>query len=936
MHPREQSQTPDQERRVRRIAFIVVILLAVLTFGATFARMYADYLWHRHDSGAVVVFSTALKMRLTLLVIGWVIATVVIYLSGKIALSAVLIFARSPETMAEEVLYRIVSFLQRTGLVILRVGSPIVGFFFGVGLGSNWEESLRFLNAVQFGRSDPIFSADYGYYVFQLPFYNAILGWAFGLWAFSAAIVLLVYFGIRSAATITRVSLTSPTTRIQISIMAAVGLLLLAAFVWLKRYDLVNAPHTRFTGAGYATLKEISALGIVSMILLATAALTIVNIRLWRAYAAPVAGGAVALLVYIIGAGVYPGIVQNYEVKPNELERERPYITRAIEATRWGYNLDKVGLRPVEVQLRPTEQEIREAEGTIGNMRLWDPDILRSNMQVQQSLRNYYVFQDIDVGRYEIAGRRRLIMLGVRDLLTEGLPAGSSTWQNERMQYTHGNGIAAVKVNSSTVEGNPHYLLKDVPPKGVPELELTQPRIYFSDMVGADGAPVDRYVIVRSELPEFDYSMAEEETEHRWTGTRGIPISGFFTKLLFSIHLGDQNILFTHAITPETRLLWRRSVRVRARSIFPWLLWDADPYIAIVKGRAVWILDGYSKTNAIPYSEPTVVRGQPVNYIRNSVKMTIDAYTGDWKAYAMEPDDPILRCYDKIYPGLLTDVSEAPEEIRRQFRYPEDMFMVQSLQLGRYHITDPTRFYRDEDAWAVAKQTSAEGAGAQMKPYYVQMRLPDEKRDVFLLILPFTPAGRSNMIGWMAAHCDPEDYGRLTLYKFQTDRNINGPEQQEAKFENDVELSKVMTLLSQRGSRVRHGNLLVVPIGSSVMYLKTLFLEADRPGIQTIPELKLIVLAYGDKIVFAESYARALQMLTGDDRQQPQPTAPTDPAQPTEAVPSVVMSEGAREALALIQRGEDALKNGDWAAYGKAQDELKSLMNRLAQGGGAN
>lgn len=921
--PRE-SEFKRSERRFRLIGYTVLTLVVLLAFSTAFARIYADYLWHVHDTGTPQVFLTPLKTKALLFVAGWIVCFLVMIVSGRLALNTLIILGREPQTIADHILQRVLNFLQSSGPRLVLWLSVVVSFFFAVALSTNWDDYLRFTHAESFGRNDPVFGLDVSFYVFKLPFLSSLAGWLLSVWLFAALVAGMIYVLIRSSASLARMPMTTPTIRVHFTVVAALGLGFLGMTAYLNRYGLMDTPNSGFHGPGYATMKEIGARTVVAFALWIFAALTLLNIRMWKAYVMPAAGVIVVGLIEIIGVRIYPGIVQSYEVKPNELALQKPYISNAIAATRWAYNLDSVAITPVQANLRPTEMELADARETIENMRLWDPDVLRANLQTMQSFRNYYVFQDIDVDRYEIEGKQRLIMLGARDLLSEGLPERSNTWQNVAMQYTHGNGVVAVRVNGATDEGTPEFLLKDAPPVGVPDLKISEPRIYFSDRVDQSGFPTDRYVIVRTELPEFDYSSATEESTHKWTGTRGIPISGAFTRLLFALCLGDQNLLLTHGLTNESKLLWRRSIRIRAKAILPWLTWDQDPYIAIIGGRLTWILDGYSATDGVPYSAESLISGEKINYVRNSVKMTIDAYDGSWKAYAMDADEPIMKCYSRIYPNILTPVAEAPAELKKHFRYAEGMFMLQSLQLGKYHLTDPVQFYRAEDVWNVAHQTTSEGTGSEMAPYYVQMRLPDEKKDAFMLILPFTPAGRANMIGWLAAHCDPEDYGKLTLYRFQNDRNINGPAQQEAKFDNDVEISKMLTLLNQQGSRIRHGNLLVVPIGKSVMYVKPLFLETNRPGLPAIPELKLVLLAFANKVVFANSYEKALEALIG--KTAPQAPIVTTPDKQTPEEPPADL----KRALQLLDQGDAALKNGDWAAYGKAQSELKKLLRELA------
>jgi uncharacterized membrane protein (UPF0182 family) len=715
--------------------------------------------------------------------------------------------------------------------------------------------------------------------------------------------------------------------RIQGHMSALFGALVivLGITLWYSRFDAGTILSDRFTGASYADLQALS----VKFVLAAIMVLGGILVLLRRTYVmAGVAIGA-TLAVHLIGVVLWPYLIQNYKVAPNELTLQTPYIRRALDATRYAYSLDKIENVDFNVQLQPTTAALEQAQTTLDSMRLWDPDVLKLTVDNLQSLRDYFAFQDIDVDRYTINGRQLLIMLGARDLVTERLDESRKNWQNLRLQYTHGNGVVAVPVNRAGASGQPKFLLSDIPPQGASELAISQPRIYYSDSRDDSGAEANRYIFVRSKLPEFDYSVSGDG-EHRWEGERGIPIAGAWRRMVYAYVFGDKDLLFTDALTEETRLLYRRSVRERARHIFPYLKWDNDPYITIVGGRLVWILDGYTTTGSIPYSALAQVGATRLNYIRNSVKMTIDAYTGDWNAYVMDADDPIIRTYQKIYPGLLQPEGEVPPEIREHFRYPEDLFLLQAFQLTLYHQLDNNpdaeaqKFFRFEDAWQVPDQAQSAGHSGPMSPYYVQMRLPNEQKDGFMLILPFNPKDRPNMIGWLAAHCDPDDYGRLQLFRFPRDKNINGPAQQEASFQTDLELSKQITLIGQVGSEVVHGNLLVVPIGQSVMYVKTLFLVSRQTGIRPLPELKLIVLAYSNKIVFAESYDRALQLLTSAEAGQPE-------SEESSAIEGVFDPQVAQKALQLIEQGRKALAAGDWATYGKIQRDLEEILKRAAR-----
>jgi uncharacterized membrane protein (UPF0182 family) len=910
---------PDQQRkRLLKIGIPIAMLLLLLTFGSALVRLQADAWWYTLDARASVVFYAPLRIRSVLFVIGALVSFLALYASVAKALRANIIIEHAG-------LIDIMPAIKAIHRGIRKLLVPAcmgLGVVFGLSFSSLWEKWLLQANAETFDIRDPIFNLDYSWFVFELPWRQGLFAWL-GVLAMTVLLATaLVYYIVPLLAQAARMPIHVPKIQNHICVLVSAVFVLVGISIWYSRFDAGSTIGDRFTGAGYAEMQALGAKAVLAVITFLAGVFILVR----RRYAAIALGLGTSAAVFFLGVAIWPALVQSYKVAPNELALQAPYIENALDATRYAYSLNGIESVDYDVQLQPTQAALSEASTTLENMRLWDPKILRETIDNLQSLRNYFGFQDIDVDRYTIDGRQRLIMLGARDLISNRLDASRRNWQNLRLQYTHGNGVVAVPVNRAEASGQPEFLLQDIPPRGVSELQVDQPRIYFSDSQNPAGTAMDRYVFVRSAQPEFDYSAGGEK-DYRWEGSGGIPISGGWRRFVYSYYFGDKDLLFTDAFTAETRLLYRRNIRDRAAHILPFLKWDNDPYITIVDGRLVWILDGYTITNAIPYSAMSQVGSTRLNYIRNSVKMTIDAYSGEWAAYVMDAKDPILRAYSKIYPGLLSSPAEAPEQVRKHFRYPEDLFLLQAFHLALYHALDtdpaaePAKFFRYEDAWQVPDQAHSTGETGPMSPYFVQMRLPNEKKDGFLLILPFNPKGRPNMIGWLAAHCDPDEYGKLQLFRFPRDKNINGPAQQEASFQTDLELSKQITLIGQVGSEVLHGNLLVVPVGQSVMYVKTLFLVSRQSGIKALPELKLVVLAYSNKIVFAENYPRALQLLTSRSVAGPIP----------EATEGTLDATRAQQAIKLLERGQDALGKGDWSGYGRAQAELESLLREAAK-----
>ncbi len=916
---------PRQRRALIRLFVAIGIVTLLLGLSGVISRFLMDYWWYKEDVDATVVFFRPLLLRPLFFLGGFIVASAVIYLVGRAALSTPAVRRVLDTPMFDHPYYQILARGHGWFLKMLRLVAVFFGLLFGLAASAHWKTFLLYVHAEPFGKTDPIFGLDYSFFVFRLPLIEWIVGTVMALTIISALLLAVVHLGIAGLAVVARVHLRDPAPRRHFTIVGAVFLFVLGVQIYVSRYGSVITLGPRITGASYADLQAVGAQAVAAWVLWLSAVAALITIG--KQYAGLIAGAVASGVVYIAGVAIWPQMVQSYKVQPNELQMETPYIAHAIEATRWAYALDKINVRAdYPATVRPSPEEIAGADQTLRNMRLWDPFILRTSVQQLQGLRDYYVFHDIDVDRYEIDGQQRMLMLGARDLVIQPGDTQRSNWQSLRLIYTHGNGIVACPVNEAGSSGKPVFFLKDLPPSGQPELEVVQPRIYFSD------AELSRYVIVRTRQEEFDRPgrTSGEDVFHRWEGEKGVGIASRFRRFMASLYFGEYDILLTRAVSDESVILFNRAIRERAEKLFPYLIWDNDPYIAIVDKRLTWIMDGYTTTDAIPYSSHTSMRGTLFNYVRNSVKLTIDAYTGEWKAYVMDEECPILKTWAKIYPGLLTPKSEAPASLVEHFRYPEDLFTAQAHQLALYHVTDPQVFFQRNDAWEVPTVDGAaqQSGSRRMVPYYVQMRLPEDERDAFMLILPFTPLNRPNMIGWLAAHCDPHSYGEMVLYVFPEDRSINGPAQQNAMFNQDSELAQVVTLLDQRGSQLQHGNLLVVPLGGSVMYVKTFFLVAS--GGQMIPELKLVVLAFSDKIVFADTYPRALEMLLGerppvDVGPQPQPD------EPRETPPSgVAEGEVARLALEVLRQAQAAQQRGDWAAYGEALRRLEDLLRNAA------
>jgi uncharacterized protein len=923
--------TPEQRRKILRFGWAVFGLIALLVVIMGVITPYTNFMWYTHDARQPQVFFIGYLTRGQLFALSFIASVAVLYFSLSKAFGVSLVYLRRPESYGELLISRVLGTVQTAGPTVVKVASLFLGFIVAAGFSANWQSYLLARNAQSFGQTDPIFGLDLGFFVFILPWYLHAAGYVLFLLLLTTAATIGIYVGMQVMASLAKVELARPSVRMHICLLAGLSLIALAAYMFLKRYEFGLVQSAQFTGASFAGIRQMWAQTIMSALVALLGVVVIVNGRYWTPFKTLSYGGAAVAAAYVIGMLIYPAVIQRIVVEPDKVRVESPFARRAIAMTRYAYGLDQIEVRDFDVRAQPTPEEIQASRTTIDNMRLWDPEVLRRSLERLQLLRPYYGFHDVDIDRYQIEGRQSMVMLAPRDIRLEGLTADARAWVNMRLQYTHGYGVTMSPVNTATTIGQPTFLIKNIPPVSPEEIPLTQPRIYFSDTRDAMRRPTDEYAIVNTQIDEFDY-MSEEEVprSYRWTGQRGVPIGGFATRLAYTVSLGDINVLISGNITNESRLLYRRNVLERASLIYPFLRFDNDPYIVIYNGRLVWILDGYTTTSQIPYSAMTRGGSTRINYIRNPVKVVIDAYTGEANAYAIEPDEPILRAYRNIYAGLVHDMSELPIGLERHFRYPEDMFMLQCGALTQYHVTDPVTFINNADAWELPTERGRTGGTEAMKAYFVQIRLPGEDRDAFLLILPFTPRERPNMSGWLAADCDPENYGRLTLYKFPRGSNMPGPAQMENSFNTDREIADINRQLNNEQSMIVPGNLLIVPIGQSVMYVKPLFLQSRTPGLGQIPELKKVIMAFEQPVV-ADTYQMALQRLLGQAPPAPRPIGVVEQDDPPPlGEPEGVEATELRRVVDLLRQADDALRAGDFARFGDLQRQARQRLEELA------
>lgn len=798
--------------------------------------------------------------------------------------------------------------------------------------GSAWETVLQYLNPSSFAIQDPIYQQDVGFYLFRLPLYQWLQQVALSLGLWSLVLAVAVY-SLKGELSIGRgwQHLVTGGAKIHLCLLLAAIALAVTAGFWLERYELLYSPDGVVYGAGFtdvhARLSSYWFMGISTLVL---AALFIGS--LWqRSVALPVFGMGVYVLALVLVSGLYPWFQQEFIVEPNELTKEAPYIAHSIDLTRKAYNLETVERQDYPVENQLDQASIAAKQSTLQNIRLWDYRPLLSTYQQLQEIRLYYRFSDVDVDRYTLDGDYQQVMLAARELDYSRVPTEAKTWVNQRLKYTHGFGAVMSPVNRVTRNGLPEFLIQDIPPVSNTSLEITQPRLYY-------GETTDSYIFTGTNTDEFDYPRSEENAANRYDGLGGVPMPTWFHRLAYALDLGNFTVLISNYFTPESRILYHRPILERVQQIAPFLSYDNDPYLTIVDGRLQWIIDAYTVSDRFPYSAPVsrspdftqafqgsnisqVLQAQ-TNYIRNSVKVVIDAYDGVPQFYVVDDQDPLLNTYRQIFPNLFRDRDQIPEALQTHFRYPVDFFKIQAQMYAVYHMSNPEEFYNREDVWRFPLEIY-EGRQVVMEPYYVIMDLPGGDRNEFTLILPFTPTNRDNMIAWMAARSDGSSYGKLLLYEFPKQELIYGPRQIEARIDQDPDISQQLTLWSQEGSRVIRGDLLVIPIQQSLLYVEPVYLRAEQGAL---PELRRVIISYGDRTVMEPSLDEAIAAIFGS----PAPADRPDTGAAGTPVPPALVND----ALTAYQNAQNALQQGDWASYGRYQQELGDLLERLNQPSG--
>ncbi|MDX1624709.1 MAG: UPF0182 family protein [Gemmatimonadota bacterium] len=816
-------------------------------------------------------------------------------------------------------------------------GAAFLAFLFSAAVSGAWLDVLAYLNQRPFDLVDPLFGRNVGWYVFTLPVYRLVQNLAFLLLIAALVILGIVY--------VTSGGLEIAENRIRfrdrpLRHLAAHVALLFLVLAWGYHLDLAELVYSArgvVYGASYTDVHaQVLGYRVLIAIALAGFGVTVYDFVRGRYGLTLTALGALVLGM-IVFQGLYPGAIQQFEVEPNEIAREEPYIARNIAYTRRAFDLHTVEARPFGIEPGASVESLSEAEETLRNIRLWDWRPLLDTYSQLQKLRLYYTFEDVDVDRYDLGAGPRQVMLSAREMSVEELPANVRTWQNQHLIFTHGYGLVMSPVNEVTPEGLPKFYISDIPPI-VPDtlsdrLRVDRPEIYYGERT------LD-YALVATREQEFDYPRGDENVYTSYEGEGGLPIESWWRRGLFSWYLGTIKFLLTDDITSESRLQLHRQIRRRIRKVAPFLVYDSDPYVVLLNGRLVWVQDAYTASDRYPYSEPLAAFGdrRRLNYVRNSVKVVVDAYDGTVVFYAWDEEDPLLATYRSIFPEMFRPADEMPDGLREHLRFPEDLFTIQAEVLRAYHMEDPRVFYNREDMWNIPNEIY-QGQPQRMVPYYVLLQLPDDEELEFQLILPFTPTRRDNMIAVLAAKSDPGNYGRRVLYEFPKDRLIYGPMQVEARIDQDPVISEQITLWSQRGSSVVRGNLMVIPLGRTVLYVEPLFLQAQE---SQLPELKRVIATYGTRIVMEPTLEDAMMALieraAGVELERPGAPAEEVPPEaageiePAEAAPVTAPAEVQRlveEARSAYDRAVAAQRRGDWAGYGEALEELGRILDRL-------
>jgi uncharacterized protein len=922
-------------RRARVLAFLGLGLLAFIIVPSAI-QLTADWFWFQ-EIGFESVFTRELSTKLGLFVVVAILALSVILGNLRFAQRGIVV---SP------VLLRLDPNLPGVDVTagIRRIATPVafaLAAVLALSAVGGWLIVLQFLDRVPFGVTDPVFARDVGYYVFTLPAISMILGILMALTVLSLLICAPIYWLRGDLVLPPRRAVVEPSAGWHLGILLASFAALTALQIWFVRIpELLYSTTGPLVGASYADINaSLPAMRVMAFIAAIGAVVVIVGAARGKLIWHTAIAAGLYLAVSILGAGVYPSIIQRFVVAPTELTLESPYIANHINATRQAWGLNAVEVRDLSGDDRLTADDIRANGPTIENVRLWDRDPLLQTFGQLQEIRTYYDFVSVDDDRYWIDGKYRQVLMSPRELSAGSLP--TRNFINEHLTFTHGMGVTLAPVNQVTIEGLPVLFVKDLPPVSTVSIEVTRPQIYYGELT-------DHIVFVGTKQREFDFPSGEENVYRAYTGTGGVRVGSMLRRGILAARFGSKDVLLSGDITSESRVLYHRSIRDRATKALPFLRFDADPYMVINEaGELKWMMDAYTASTRYPYSQRLT---DGTSYMRNSVKVIIDAYHGSVDAYIVDPNDPIIATLDKVFPGIMQPMDNMPADMRAHIRYAEDLYRVQAALHTTYHMTDPQIFYNREDQWQIPMLPQ----GQRQDPFMrrIIMRLPDEPEPEFIFMTPFTPRGKDNLAAWMVARSDGENYGTLRVYRFPKQSLVFGPQQIVNRINQDTEIARQISLWSQGGSTVIRGELLVIPIEESLLYVQPLYLRAEGGRI---PELKRVIIAYQNRVVMEETLDEGLGRLFGAAgiAARPVGAAPAgtvaggatpgavDPADPTATVrtPTQVDDPRRAELTRSLQQAYDravaAQRAGDWATYGTEIERLGTIIRQLnALGGG--
>jgi uncharacterized membrane protein (UPF0182 family) len=933
-------------------SLILLAILVVIFVGAVIA-VYPNWLWFQ-NLGFASVFWTMIVGKFGLVSAVWFFMIVIVAVNLYIAQRLNPAGGQRPTA---EIGGFPISGTTLDNLILAAI--LIVSFFIASRASEQWNMLLSFFNQQPFGISDPIFNKDIGWYVFSLPFYLFIREQLLIMFLFAGLVAVIWYIKDGGVQFIGEVLLAdarpSSLPKVKIAekvsnhllVLAGIMVLLVAWGYHLKVYGLLYSTQGPAFGASYTDVHvRIPVFRALMVISLLWSLFLIYNAFRPKMKLLLISGGVWVAAILVLANGL-PFLVQQVVVKPNELAKESPFIAHNIEFTRQAYNLNNIKEVNFEINEALSAEELSGHDVTIQNIRVWDERPLLQTYRQIQAIRLYYDFNNVDVDRYMIDNTYRQVMLAARELVVNQLPPQAHTWVNRHLIYTHGYGLAMSPVNEVTSEGLPQLMIKDLPPVSDIDLAIDRPGIYY-------GEKTDEYVLVKTGAQEFDFPKGDKNVYTDYQGKGGVAIDSFLKRLLFAIEFQDPQILFTTYLTPESRIMFNRRIKRRVKAVAPFLAYDSDPYMVVSGGRLYWIQDAYTISNMYPYSKRSKnhFRRIGLNYIRNSVKVIMDAYDGDVSFYMVDEQDPIIRTYAQVYPDLFKPLAKMPADLKKHIRYPVDKFEIQVQTYARYHMQDIQVFYNQEDLWEPPDEIYGDDR-QRMKPYYIIIKLPQEDKAEYLLMIPYTPSKKDNMIGWLAARSDFPNYGHLIVYKLPKEKLVYGPMQIEARIDQQTHISRELSLWGQRGSRVIRGNLLAIPVSNAFIYVEPIYLEAKqevrqpvaapqtqsgaksqkqkgvrpaREGSTTtaaLPELKRVIVSLGNRVVMEERLDLALSRVLGREIVLGKEVSAVIPQT------GETSDLGAR-ALEYYHKAKEYLRQGDWAGYGRELDKLESILKQLS------